>query len=163
MRKVKPFIHILSNFHEFLSTRTPSAAAVNWSGSEARFKEIQDQLLPRHFENTGSNLFFYVECSYMVNIKPNHYRIADIKILPSKIFYPSSVSISEGGVFQSFPQQRFLTLTFTGVGNRQIHSDLIEIYNIPCADVNTCMYQNLLNFMKDYPRKHRMAIIGPRR
>ena len=41
MRKVKPFIHILSNFHEFLSTPTPSAAAVNWSGSEARFEETR--------------------------------------------------------------------------------------------------------------------------
>ena len=70
-RKVKPFIHILSNFHEFLSTPTPSAAA----GSEARFEETQDQLSPRHFENAGSNLFFYVECSYLVNIKPNHSRI----------------------------------------------------------------------------------------
>ena len=66
MRKVKPFIQILSNFHEFLSTPTPSAAAVNWSGSEARFEETQDQLLPRHFENTGPNLFSYVECSYLV-------------------------------------------------------------------------------------------------
>ena len=28
MRKVKPFIYILSNFHEFLPTPTPSAAAV---------------------------------------------------------------------------------------------------------------------------------------
>ena len=59
---VKFFIHILSNFHEFLSTPTPSAAAVNSSGSEARFGETQDQLSPRHFENTGTNLFFYVEC-----------------------------------------------------------------------------------------------------
>ena len=72
MRKVKPFIHILSNFHEFLSTPTPSAAAVNWSGSEARFEEPQDQLSPRHFEHAGSNLFFYVECSFLVNIKPSH-------------------------------------------------------------------------------------------
>ena len=75
MRKLKPFIHILSNFHEFLSTPTPCAAAVNWSGSEARFEETQDQLSPRDFENTGSNLFFYVECSYLVNIKPNYSRI----------------------------------------------------------------------------------------
>ena len=66
MREVKPFIHILSNFHEFLSTPTPSAAAVNWSGTEARFVETQDQLSPHHFENTGLNLFFYVECSYIV-------------------------------------------------------------------------------------------------
>ena len=71
MRKVKPFIHILSNFHEFLPTPTPSAAAVNRSGSEAHFGETQDQLLPRHFVNTGSNFFFYVDCSYLVNIKPN--------------------------------------------------------------------------------------------
>ena len=61
MRKVKPFIHILSNFHEFLSIPTMSAAAVNWSGSEARFEETQDQLSPRNFENTCSSLFFYVE------------------------------------------------------------------------------------------------------
>ena len=67
MRKLKPFIHILSNFPEFLSTPTPSAAAVNSSGSEALFEETQDQLSPRHFENTGSNLFFYVECSYLVS------------------------------------------------------------------------------------------------
>ena len=79
MRKVKPFIHILSNFHEFLSTQTPSAAAVNWSGSEARFEETQDQLSPRHFENTGSNLFFYVECSYSVNISRTLLEFADIK------------------------------------------------------------------------------------
>ena len=52
---------------------------------------------------------------------------------------------------------------FAGVGNRQIHSELIEIYNIPRADVNTSMYQKLLNFMKDYHRKQRAAIIGPRR
>ena len=58
MRKIKPFIHILSNFHEFLSTQTPSASAVNQSGSEARFEETNDQLSPRHFENTGFNLFF---------------------------------------------------------------------------------------------------------
>ena len=32
-----------------------------------------------------------------------------------------------------------------------------------CADVNTCMYQKLLEFMTDYPRKQRVAIIGPRR
>ena len=74
-RKVKPFIHILSNFHEFLSTSTPSAAEVNWSGSEARFEETKDQLSQRNFENTGLNLFFYAECSYLVNIKPNHSRI----------------------------------------------------------------------------------------
>ena len=55
MRKVKPFIHILSNCHEFMSTPTPSAAAVNCSGSESRSEETQDQLSPRHFENTGSN------------------------------------------------------------------------------------------------------------
>ena len=29
MRKLKPFIHILSNCHEFLSILTASAAAVN--------------------------------------------------------------------------------------------------------------------------------------
>ena len=70
------------------------------------------------------------------------------------------MSVSEGGVSQSFPRQRFLTLTKTGVGNRQIHSDLIEIYNIPCADVDTSMYRKLLNFVKDYPRKQRVAITG---
>ena len=37
--------------------------------------ETQDQLSPRHFENAGSNLFFYVECSYLVNKKPNYSRI----------------------------------------------------------------------------------------
>ena len=74
-RKIKPFIPILSNFHEFLSTPTLSAAAVNRSGSEARSEETQDQLSPPHFENTCSNLFFYVQCSYLVNIKPNHSRI----------------------------------------------------------------------------------------
>ena len=113
MRKVKPFIHILSNFHEFLSNPTPSAAAVNWSGSEARFEETQDQLSPRHFENTGSNSFFYVECSYLVNIQPNHSRICWYKKIYSlKYFSPTYVSVSEGGVFQSFSRQRFLTLTF---------------------------------------------------
>ena len=66
---------MLLNFHEFLSIPTPSAAAVNSSRSKARFEETQDQLSPRHFENTGLNLFFYVECSYLVNIKPNHSRI----------------------------------------------------------------------------------------
>ena len=60
MWKLKPFIHILSNFHEFLSTLTLSAAAVNWSWSEARFEETHDQLSPRHFENTGSSLFLYI-------------------------------------------------------------------------------------------------------
>ena len=50
-----------------------------------------------------------------------------------------------------------------GVINRQIHSDLIEIYNIQCADVNTSVYQKLWNFMKGNPRKQRVAIIGPRR
>ena len=109
MRKLKPFIHILSNFHEFLSTPTPSAAAVNWSGSEARFEETQDQLLPRHFENSGSNLFFYVECSYLVNIKPNHSRICWYKNFYSpKHFSPTCESVSEGGVFQSFPDSDFL-------------------------------------------------------
>ena len=110
MRKVKPFIYILSNFHEFLPTPTPSAVAVNWSGSEARFEETQDQLSQRHFENTGSNLFFYVECSYLVNIKPNHSRIRWYKknYCP-KYFSPTYVSVSESGVFQSFPRQRFLT------------------------------------------------------
>ena len=109
MLKVKPFIHILSNFHEFLSTPTPPAAAVNWSGSEARFEETQDQLSPRHFTNTGSNLLFNVECSYLVNIKPNHSRICWYKnIYSPKHFSPTCVSGSGGGVFQSFPKQRFL-------------------------------------------------------
>ena len=143
MRKVKPFIRILSNFRDFLSTPTPSAAAVNWSGSEARFEETQDQLSPRYFESTGSNLFFNVECSYLVNIKPNPSRICWYKKFYSpKHFNPTYVSVSEGCVFQSLPWQRFLTLKFTGFGNRHIHSDLIEIYHIPCADVNTSMYQN---------------------
>ena len=106
MRKVKPFIHILSNLHEFLSTQTPSASAVNWSGSEASFEETQDQLSPRHFENTDTNLFFDIECSYLVNVKPNHSRIWWYKefYIP-KYFIPTYmyVSISEGGVFQSFP------------------------------------------------------------
>ena len=42
MKKVKPFIHILSYFHEFLSTPTLSATVVTWSGSEACIKEIQE-------------------------------------------------------------------------------------------------------------------------
>ena len=50
MKKGKPFIHILSDFHEFLSTQTPSAVAIKWSGSEARFEESKDQLSPRNFE-----------------------------------------------------------------------------------------------------------------
>ena len=75
MKKGKPFIHILSDFHEFLSTQTPSAVAIKWPGSEARFEESEDQLSPRHFENTGSTLFFCVECSYLVIIKPNYSRI----------------------------------------------------------------------------------------
>ena len=109
MRKVKPFIHILSNFHEFLSTPTSSASAVNWSGSEARFKETHYQLSPRHFENTGSNLFFYVECSYLVNIKLNNSRICWYqKNYNPKYFSPAYVSVSEGGVFQSFPDSDFL-------------------------------------------------------
>ena len=125
-RKVKPFIHILSNFHEFLSSPTPSAVAVNWSGSEALSEETQDQLLPHHFENTGSNLFFYVDCSYLVKIKFNLFRICWYKkILQSKHLSPTLVSFSEGNIFQSFPWQRFLTLTFTGVRNRQIHFDWI--------------------------------------
>ena len=108
-------------------------------------KKTQDQLSPHQFENTGSNLFFYVECSYVVNIKPNNSRICWYKkFYNPKHFSPSYVSVSEGGVFQSFPRQRFLTLTFTSVGNWQIHSDLIEIYNNPCADVNTSMYPKLL-------------------
>ena len=49
----------------------------------------------------------------------------------------------------------------TGIGKRQIYSDLIEIYNIPCADVNTNKYKKLLDFVKDYPRKQRVAITGP--
>ena len=110
MRKVKPFIHILLNFHEFLSTPTPSAAAVKWSESEAHFEETQDQLSPHHFENTGSNLFFYVECSYLVNMKPNPSRIGWYKkIYSPKHLSPVYVSVSEGGDFQSFPWQRFLT------------------------------------------------------
>ena len=104
MRKVKPFIHILSNFHEFLSTLTPSAAAVNRSGSEAHFEETQDQLSPRHFENAGSNLFFYVECSYLVNISPNHLRICWYKKNYSpKYFSPAYVPVSESGVFSKLP------------------------------------------------------------
>ena len=154
MRKLKPFIHILSNFHEFLSTLTSSAAAVNWSGSEARSEETHDQLSPRHFENTGSNLFLYVECSYLVNVKPNHSRICWYK----QFYSPKHLALLTGQFLRvvfskASPQQRFLTKTFTGVGNRQIHSDLLEIYTIPCADVNTSMYQKLFNFMKDYPQK----------
>ena len=130
-------------------------------GSEAHFEETQDQLSPRHFENTGSNLFFYVESSYLVNIKPNHSRICWYKkIYSPKYFSPTNVSVSEGGVFPSFPRQRSLNQLFTGVGNRQILSDLIEIYNIPCADVNTSMYQKLLNFVNDYPKKQCAAITG---
>ena len=89
MRKLKPFIHILSKFHEFLSTLTPSAVAVNWSGSESRFEETQDQLSPRHFENTGSNLFLYVECSYLANINPNHSRICWYK----KFYSPKHLAL----------------------------------------------------------------------
>ena len=69
MRKSKPFIYILSNFYEFLSTQTPSAAGIKWSGSEARFEETDDQLSPRHFENTGLTSFFCVECPYFSNYK----------------------------------------------------------------------------------------------
>ena len=61
--------------YEFLFTQTPSAMAIKWSGSEACFEETEDQLSPGHFENTGSTLFFYVECSYLVIIKPKHCRI----------------------------------------------------------------------------------------
>ena len=94
MKKVKPFIHILSNFHEFLSAPTSSAAALNWSGSEARFEETQDQLSPRDFENTGSNLFFYADCSYLVNIKPNHSRICWYKkIYSQKHFSPTYAGV----------------------------------------------------------------------
>ena len=63
MRKGKPFIHILTKFYEFLSSQTLSAVAIKWSGSEARFEETEDQLSPRKFESTGSNSFFYVDCS----------------------------------------------------------------------------------------------------
>ena len=70
MRKGKPFIHIQLNFYGFLSTLTPSAVALKWSGSEACFEEIEDQLSPRHFENNDSTPFFCVECSYLVIIKP---------------------------------------------------------------------------------------------
>ena len=49
MRKGKPFIHILSNFHDFLSPQRPSALAKKWSGSEARFEDTENQLSPRHF------------------------------------------------------------------------------------------------------------------
>ena len=99
-----------NRYRSFLSTPTPSAAAVNWSGSEARFEETQDQLLPRHFENAGSNLFFNIECSYLVNIKANHSRIWWYKnIYSPKYLSPAYVSVSEGGVCQSFPWQGFLT------------------------------------------------------
>ena len=57
MRKGKPFIQILSKFYEFLSTQTVSAVAIKRSGSEARYEETEDQLSPRHFENTGSISF----------------------------------------------------------------------------------------------------------
>ena len=71
MRKGKPFINILSNFYEFLFTQIPSAVTVviKWSGSEARSEETEDQLSPRHFENTGSTSFVYEECPYLGNYK----------------------------------------------------------------------------------------------
>ena len=104
MRKVKPFIHILSNFHKFLSTPTPSAVAVKWSGSEASFEETQDQLSPRHFENAGSNLFFCVEFSYLVNIKPNPSRICWYnKFDNPKHFSSTYVSVFWGWCFPKFP------------------------------------------------------------
>ena len=174
--------------------------AVNWSGSKARFEETQDQLSPRHFENTGSNLFLYVEFSYLVNIKTNHSRICWYKKIQSKTldtyssghlvlshlglafvlmlrpFFPELVMSTDllsfehpsvllfcialltfrflREVFSIAPiRQRFVTYTFTSIGNRQIHSDLIEIYTTSCADVNISMYQKLLKFRKYYSRK----------
>ena len=38
---------------------------------------------------------------------------------------------------------RFLALTFTGVENRQTDLDSLEIYTIPFADVNKCVYRKL--------------------
>ena len=75
MRKGKPLIQIPTKFFEFLSTQTPSAVAIKWSGSEARFEGAEDQLSLRHFENTGSTSFSYVESSYLVIKKLQHSRI----------------------------------------------------------------------------------------
>ena len=159
MRKGKPFIHILSNFYEFLSTQTPSAVAIKWLGSEACFEETEDQLSPRYFVNTGSTSFSCVECSYLVIIKPNHSRIFWYKIFSqSKNFNPPYVSISEGGVFRNLPRQRFRTTTFTGFRNRQINSDLVGIYNIPFDDVMKCVYQ--INKKTTRGDNRSMAITG---
>ena len=38
----------------------------------------------------------------------------------------------------------------TSVGNQQIHSDLVEIYNVSFAYVDRCVYQELFNLMKYY-------------
>ena len=51
-------------------------------------------------------------------------------------------------------RQRFRTQTFTGYENRQIHSDVLGIYNIPFADVMKCVYHILWNLMKDWTRKY---------
>ena len=68
MRKDKPFITVCLIFMNFCPT--PSAVAMKWSGTVAPFEETEGQLSPCHFENTGSTSFFYVECSYLVFIKP---------------------------------------------------------------------------------------------
>ena len=71
IRKGKPFIHILSNFYEFLFTSTPSAAAIKWSVSEASFEETQEKLWLRHLEKNWCNFIFLCR----VNIKSKHCRI----------------------------------------------------------------------------------------
>ena len=85
----------------------------------------------------------------------NHLEFVEIKKNDPKHFNPNYVSLSERG-FPKLPPSVISNVNVTGVGNRQIHSDSIEIYNILCicADINTSMYQNLLNFMKDSPRNN---------
>ena len=69
-----------------------------------------DQLSPRHVENTGSTLFFYVyTCRVHIwYIKPKHSRFSWYKSFYSpKHVNPSHVSISDGGVFWSSPDSDF--------------------------------------------------------
>ena len=60
-------------------------------------------------------------------------------------------------------EQRFRTQTFTDFRNRQIYSDLVEIYNKTFAGMTFAGMKCFDIWWKITREKHRVAIIGPRR
>ena len=91
------------------------------------FSTILYNIKPKYHHGESTQRYFNTRAPCG---KPRAFLFISRAKLPVRHCARLRFAITEGGVFRSRLQQRFRTQTFTGFRNRQIHSDLVEIYNI---------------------------------